>query len=146
MTPVEKYGKDHWSLLAYIECLCVDGTKGVGKIDMRKMRCNEQIHPLLVGNSNVKWREDYCTRLAGFFDYEHRNDIGKCFAEGFLLKGHDDWCCLEDLHDAGIIEIITLENGFVKMTEFGCDVAAKLRRFKALGKGNYADFKLTATS
>lgn len=28
-TPVEQFGKDHWSMLAYVETLCVDGSKPV---------------------------------------------------------------------------------------------------------------------
>ena len=36
-TPVQKFGKDHWSMFAYIETLCVDGVSGVGTIHSNRV-------------------------------------------------------------------------------------------------------------
>ena len=115
---VTKWGKDHWSLLAYVETACVDEQ---GKLDRRRMRCNENRHPLM---TNMRWNPDYCTRLK----------------EG-KIEGHDDWDCLEDLEVAGFIEIISLINGFVRMTELGMRVATQIRSHK-VGGGHFATFVL----
>lgn len=32
------FGKDHWSLLAYVETCCVDGQDGIGTLDRRRLR------------------------------------------------------------------------------------------------------------
>lgn len=139
---VEKFGKDHWSLLAYVESCCVDGSDGIGRLDRTRMRCNEALHPMLVGTLRVPsfgWSQSYGTRLAGYFQFDHYQDVKKAIEAGFLLPEHDDWDCLEDLEGAGFVEIISLVNGRAKMTQFGQNVAGALRSFKAQG-GKFADF------
>jgi len=135
---IEDFGKDHWSLLAYIECICVDGKKGVGEIDFAKMRINRQSEshcPLPVGaRSHVgAWEEDYGTRLDGYWKENDTTDKTR------RLPQHDDWDCLEDLEEAGLVEILSTINGFVKMTDGGMMIAAFLRKHKADG-GNFAGF------
>ena len=143
-TPVEQFGKDHWSMLAYVEQCCVDGRDGLGTIDRRRVRCNQNTNPMLaaVYSSDTAWKLQYSTRLAGFFDFEGRNDPEKAIAAGLQLRDHDDWNCLEDLEAAGYVEVLSLVNGVVKMTEKGCGVAAKIRAHKA-GGGQFASFYLT---
>lgn len=140
-TPVQTFGKDHWSLLAYVECLCVDGTKGIGQIDRRRVRCNENTHPLLNSNVTGTWKNEYSTRLAGFFDFEHRADPQKASDAGLQILGHDDWDCLDDLEAAGFVEILTLANAAVRMTKAGNKVAGELRTHKANG-GQFAQFRV----
>lgn len=77
------FGKDHWSLLAYVETCCVDGQDGIGTLDRRRLRCNENNHPLLKGAySPTGWQPSYSTRLAGFFDFADRSDTPKAVAAG----------------------------------------------------------------
>ena len=140
-TPVAKFGKDHWSLLAYVECCCVDGKNGIGVLDRRRVRGNEKTHPLLAANATVTWKDEYSTRLAGFFDFADRSDPNKAQDAGLQILGHDDWDCLDDLEAAGFVEILTLANSAVKMTEEGCKVAGLLRTHKANG-GQFAGFTL----
>lgn len=142
-TPVAKYGKDHWSLLAYVENCCVNGQEGIGEIDRRRVRCNPNTRPMLAGVQNPQWKLNYSTRLADLFDFEDRTDPEKAIAAGLQLRDHDDWDCLEDLEAAGYVEVLSLVNGFVKMTENGCGVTAKLRAHKAAG-GQFAGFRLAA--
>lgn len=141
-----KFGKDHWSMLAYIETCCVDGRDGVGTLDKRRVRCNEHNHPLNKGiyNSDAAWKPSYSTRLSGFFDFPERGDTDKAVAAGFQLQGHDDWDCLDDLDAAGYVEVISMSNGFVRMTISGCKVAALLREHKANG-GMFAGFRIPAS-
>ena len=146
-TPVEKFGKDHWSLMAYVEHCCVNGRDGIGEIDRRRVRCNPNTNHMLAGvySNDTQWRLNHSTRLFGFFDFDGRSEPEKAIAAGLQLRDHDDWDCLDDLEAAGYVEVLSLVNGFVKMTEKGCNVAAKLRAHKAYG-GQFAGFRLEAES
>lgn len=139
-TPVSKFGKDHWSLLAYVESRCVDGDAGVGTLVCAHLRGNSHTHPLL---ANTAWKPGFSTRLKGFFEYEQRSDVAKAIEAGFMLEGHDDWDCLDDLAAAGYVEILSLANGRVRMTEAGLEMAAQVRQHKARG-GQFAGFSPAA--
>ena len=143
-TPVEQFGKDHWSMLAYVETLCVDGKNGLGVIDGRRVRCNPERHPGLE-SSPGGWQDRYSTKLAGFFEFEDRNDPAAAAGAGVMLLGHDDWDCLEDLEAAGFVQVLTLTSGGVKMTDEGNRVASLIRSHKASG-GHFAGFRLPARS
>jgi len=131
---VSDFGKDHWSLLAHIETLCVDArVKGVGEIDKRRVRCNMSRHPLLNVNG-FKWNPDWGTRLANYWKKDGSTNYRR------IIPKHDDWDCLDDLEAAKLVEILSIINGFVKMTEKGLRVSAELRAFKATG-GVFADFR-----
>lgn len=61
---------------------------------------------------------------------------------GVTLPGpdYDEWDCLNDMEEAGlIVDVGTGINPAYRMTEKGCDVAARLRKHKAMG-GQYAEF------
>ena len=136
---IEKFGRDHWSLLAYIETICVDALDQWGQIDRNKLRVNIQTHPLLAGHRQAMaihalekppYGYKYGTRLKGHTE-EKPN----------VIKEHDDWDCLEDLDKAGLVEFLTLTSGGVRMTDNGLVIAAHLRAHKARG-GQYATFDL----
>lgn len=139
-TPVSKFGKDHWSMLAYVETLCVDRKSGVGTIDPRKARCNEGSHPAK-SFSPVAWKQSFSTRLLGYFYFQERADVDKAVGAGLQILGHDDWDCLDDLESAGFVEITSVANSFVRMTPDGLIASAKLREHKANG-GMFAGFVL----
>ena len=120
--PVEKFGKDHWSVLAYLECCAVDNK---GRLDVRRMRCDADRHPGLVNGLLDSVQQKYPTILA----------------EGEELIDHDDWDCVDDLEAAGFVEQLgTGINPVVKMTELGLKVIAAIRAHKA-GGGNFALFR-----
>lgn len=123
-------------MLAYVETRCVDGQDGVGTLVRAHIRGNANTHPLL---ANTAWKPSFGTRLKGFFEYEHRSDPAKAIAAGFMLDGHDDWDCLDDLEAAGFVDVVSLSNGKVRMTEAGLQMAGQLRRHKAKG-GQFAGF------
>lgn len=133
-TLLTKWGKDHWSLLAYIETLCVDGQEGVGKIDHARMRANPKTHPLLVRVPicplpTKDGAYEYPTRLKGY-----EKDKSKCLPE------HDDWDCFDDLERNGLVELVgTLMNPLVKITKIGLAYTAELREHKANG-GCFTNF------
>lgn len=135
---IDRFSKDHWSLLAYVEHECINGQKGIGKLNRSKLRGNHNKHPLLAVND--LWKDSYSTRLSGFFEYPFNNDLEKSCATGFQILGHDDWDCLDDFFDNGLIDIISSVNCFVKLTDKGIDCCSHLNDHKAKG-GYFSNFK-----
>lgn len=127
--PVEHFGRDHWTTLAYLETCCVD-YEGVPQRE--KMRCDPDRHPMLAcfehavlyaGNGGTK---KYPTRL--------RNGVD--------LHDHDDWDCALDLEVAGLLERAgTGANPVFRMTDEGYRVCAAIRRHRAEG-GSIACFSI----
>jgi hypothetical protein len=131
------FGKEHWSLLGYVETLCVDSiNNGVGTIDYTRMRVNEKTHAPLARNfalNRTKWKSEYGTRLRGFWNKdESTNDDRR-------IDKHDDVDCLDDLEAEGLIEVISLVNGFIKLTDKGRKIAGMLRAHKSKG-GYFSNF------
>jgi hypothetical protein len=130
--PMDRWGKDHWSTLAYFETLVVDHK---GMISNARMRCNARLH------RNFAWmtpfsphtaESEYPTRLKG----------------GIEQPGHDDWSCLEDMIAAGLVNgyfrqlsEATFGNSqaYVELTAAGRALANELRAHKSSG-GTYATF------
>jgi len=136
--PVEKWGKDHWSTFAYLETVTVDKGNIVGN---RQMRTNPRLHRELVGispASGLPIDGSYPTRLKG----------------GEQAENHDDWSCIEDMVNAGIVvasfrvkdgrTLIGNSECRVRLTSEGEVIAHQLRDFKRNG-GNFADFQPTNT-
>ena len=113
---MSRWGKDHWSMLGYVTT-CFDG-----EVKRDVLRCNTKTHPLLRGR-HTRWEPIYGTRL-----------------RDKQLPQHDDWDCLDDLEAAGLVEIISLVNGFIRLTKAGSDMAYALREHKRRG-GGFASFE-----
>lgn len=138
--PMEQWGHDHWSTLAYLESRAVDHA---GFIDNRHMRTDPRLHSSLIGlmpigNVRVALNKDgktYPTRLKGGKD----------------LDRHDDWSCLEDMSAAGLVKIQFRQTNTniagnsqarIKLTHLGWKVSAALREHRANG-GHWRDFEYT---
>lgn len=120
--PVEKFGRDHWSTMLYVETRVVDHG---GQPDFRHMRCDPRRHPQF---AHIPWQKDIPTRLAG---NKHR-------------PKHDDWDCVEDLIAAGLLEWNgTGMHPVFALTDEGWRVVSLLRRARAEG-GSASTFKYTA--
>lgn len=131
--PIEDFGKDHWSLLAYIKTRCVD-YKGV--LDIKHMRTK---NPALASTASIfgpqQWKPEYGTRLSGYFNKDGSKNPDR------QILDHDDHDCQEDLEEAGLIENIgTGLHPAVKMTKLGLKIAAEIDAHKASG-GVFAYFK-----
>jgi len=133
--PIEKWGRDHWSLVAYLDCRCADNN---GTINGAHLRHHPK-RPARIGSdmagraTSRNWKPEYDTRIAGFYDPSK--------TEPRQLADHDDIDCLEDIEKAGIIE----NHGsglfpLIKFTEMGHVVANHLREHKRDG-GNFATFE-----
>jgi len=133
--PVERWGKDHWSTLAFIEVLCVDYKGLLSDKHRRSLRCNPKTHPASgYWLGKPRWEKSYGTRLKGFY-----TDNGKPRPQ-LQLQSHDDWDCIEDMEAAGVLENNgSAINPMFKLTEQGLRYCAALRRFKANG-GTFAKF------
>ena len=124
--PMSKWGKDHWSTLAYLETLAVD-YKGWAIPVNAMMRTNEIRHPHLLGNTG------FSSDALNGGGYPTRLKEGE-------VKGHDDWDCVDDAIEEGLVEDVgTGLNRAYKFTKLGKEVMAKLRQFKMDG-GNFGDF------
>jgi len=107
--PIEKWGQDHWSTLAYLESVCTDCD---GLIDPLKMRCNPDVHPDLAHGGSGK--------------------SSTYLANGEKLDNHDDWSCCEDFLHYGLIEWKDEEEGIIFLTISGAALAFMLRRARQL--------------
>jgi hypothetical protein len=133
MINIIDFGKDHWSLFAYVETRCVD-YKGI--LDKKHLRIKNEIDKS--GSdyyfSQAEWKPEYGTRLFGYFKEDGTKDKYR------QLENHDDLDCLEDLEDAGLIENIgTGLHPAVKLRKLGIAVASQLREHKTNG-GMFATF------
>jgi hypothetical protein len=128
--PIEQWGKDHWAMFSFVETECVDNH---GRLNGDHMRINYARHPghppKRRFSGDTDWNPAHGTRLKDYFEDKKK-----------ILPEHDDMYCLEDFEAAGLIEIISMINGYVKLTKRGLKVANKLRNFKANG-GQFADFE-----
>lgn len=128
-----RWGKDHWSTLAYLETRTVDHR---GIIKNANMRCNARRHrPFAnIAGGHLMDGASYPTRL---------NDGD--------LPNHDDWDCAQDIAAAGYIRLwwtepIEHESAFgyaqarVEFTGEGLYVAHALRAHLAAGH-NTASFR-----
>ena len=128
---MDRWGRDHWSTLAFIETLCVDYGGRLDNQRRRSLRCNPATHPGhgYSADGEVQWRPEYGTRLKGYFENKK-----------LQLPCHDDFDCAEDCEVAGLlINLGTGINPVWKLTPRGLELTAKLRAHKANG-GSFASF------
>jgi hypothetical protein len=151
--PIADWGKDHWSLLGYLMTRAADfkvptpiGLSGGGvfSVDRKHLRANEKTHPLLVASDPMggcrsaggPWGPENGTRLRGYWKDDNSKD------ESRKLATHDDWDCIDDLEADGLIETISLVNGYIRMTKRGASLGSRLMKHKAQG-GHFATFDVT---
>lgn len=152
---MKDWGKDHWSLLGYVESCCADpgsdkliplkvGAEGLrecqcAQLNLVRMRINERRHPeykarIRGGGPKFGWESSWGTRLIRYFDSDKPEHKAK-----HLIPSHDDWDCLEDFAREKLLEIISGANVIVRPTKTGFRLMNKLRDFKAQG-GSFCDF------
>lgn len=127
--PIDKFGKDHWSLLAYIGTVVIDRS---GIMEGPKLRTNKRPGIEKHFTAEAKWRPEWGTRLKGYF--KNTNDKTLC------LSDHDDIDCCEDMEAEGLITLGTMVSCFVQLTEKGREFLHALYRYKEDG-GSFANFE-----
>lgn len=136
--PMNLWGKDHWTTLAYIETVMVDcGGFQIGR-DAR-MKSNRRHFRVMAEQCPKPKRVGANPGLAIVMQNEHSTKLN----DGSTIYGHDDWCCIQDMAEAGLLTLHQheIEPGVViHFSELGREVANKLREHKASG-GNFAAFR-----
>lgn len=134
--PMSRWGKDHWSTFAYIETCCVDhpvtdyDVENAGQLQAPRMRTDRFRH----GSINTTGRT-YGDTMAAESVERHPTRLN----DDDLLEDHDDWDCLLDMAVEGLVEIVLLCRGWVRLTDYGHIVAHALRSHRAEG-GNFHEF------
>lgn len=125
---IYQFGKDHWSLFAYVEFRVMNHQ---GRLDLVHLRIkNPALQQNRMGISS-EWKPEYGTRLFGYFEKKNSK---------LLLTDHDDFDCLDDLEEAGLIESFgTGINPAYKLTKKGVSVMGALTLHKQEDK-NFCDF------
>lgn len=131
---VSDFGKDHWSLLAYVEYRCMNHN---GVLDLKHLRI---MNPVLRTQSSSlmekDWQPEYGTRLHGYWNADGTTN------KELLIDDHDDYDCLDDLENAGFIKIIgSALNPACELTIKGAKVCALLTLHKQKGE-HFASFVL----
>lgn len=135
--PIERWGKDHWSTLAYVETCAVDHlvTPNICELDRRRMRCNPFTHPYVAHLPH--WDPNNGTRLRGFKSFAETPDL--------LIGSHDDWDCIVDMEHEDLLLICSAVNCLISLTDQGRDIANQLREHKSKG-GTFSNFEPILTS
>lgn len=124
----EQWGKDHHSLIAYLETCSTDRR---GKIDLTKLRINVRRAARLRYESSSVWRQIRGGSSA--WNPEH----GTVLKNGEVLPQHCDCACLFDLAREGLIEVHDWDQ--VLLLPAGRRMAERIREHKANGE-NYQSF------
>ncbi len=120
-TSESKFGKDHWSCLAFLETQIIDRNF---PIDIRRLRVNETKRPFRNG-SPFGWNDSYSTKIKG----------------GHQIFGHDDIDVIDDLEDLGYIKNNgTHINIYPSLTKKGHRILSELREHKCNG-GSFSNFE-----
>lgn len=133
--PLELWGVDHWSTLAYIETVIIDhgGFPIVYNARMRHGRRNFRVMQ--------EGREYFQKKTNGIpMDSEH----GSRLSDGRIALGHDDWHCIQDFAEVGLLSVgpdeIDVGCEPFKLSQIGRELCNQLREHKSNG-GTFKTFK-----
>ena len=131
--PMDKWHKDHWSTLAYINAVIVD--HGYFEIGLDgQMRTKQYNFCYLLEKNSKPKRTKLYTGVA------MSADGGTRIKDNIFIRGHDDWDCVSDFLVAGLFNEQSVEPGVkLHLSDFGSTVCASLRKHKANG-GTFATF------
>ena|SRR3990167_7037325 len=121
---IEQFGKDHWSLLAYIQTRIMDYR---GSLDPYHLRDKKR----------EGWTPGYGTRLFGYWNKDETTN------KDLLILNHDDYDCLDDLEKAGLVK--NINTGLFPICELtlnGIEILSLLSLHKQKGK-NFFEFVYT---
>lgn len=94
---VDEFGKDHYSLLMYVEGRTVDHH---GVLEHDHLRCSSKRHPLLLNAGSLAYRLGGMNDAANYPTILRRVD-----GEKRVRENHDDYDCLDDLVRAGWLTV-----------------------------------------
>lgn len=131
MVRAEFWSKDHWSVLAYVETVCVAcGGFEVG-LDGR-MRTNTQNHRVMLKQKPYPLRPGQKIPSV-IMDAKHGTHLNN----GQIIEDHDDWACIQDLIPLGVFTVSVthalLIGETLKLSKKGQALVADICRHKAQG-------------
>jgi len=140
LIPEEKFGRDHWSMLAYLETVAVDCAGFQVGLDayMRHTRRHHRVMPQEC--PQPKRAKKVLAQFVLTMQPEH----GTRLKDGTVLGDHDDFDCLQDLYAAGYFLATTdgVQPGVVlHLSAKGQRVASLLRAHKSAG-GAFRNFEM----
>lgn len=127
--PMERWGKDHFTTLLYLETRAVDYRGEVAPEKMRTSRRNWRLAGRVHRSVNIMGKDEYPTRL------RPTQSERATFDSVDLLGGHDDWECMFDMAEAGLLtfEVADERRSYplkvtVKMTDKGREECKEARK------------------
>jgi hypothetical protein len=145
--PIDLFGKDHWSTLAYAETCLVD--RGGFQVGFDARMRQGRAHFRVMARDCPRPKHNRGGPNMGMVMAPEHSTILK---DGSVVQGHDDWHCVQDLVNAGLMgakvpntdTILPLTDAVepgmgMGLTPLGQRVIGQLRAWKAFG-GGFGDF------
>jgi hypothetical protein len=134
--PMNLWGRDHWSTLAYIETKLVNHGETVVEFDPRMRQKRRHFRLLL--QALPGHRKPGAIVQGQAMEAQH----GSRLSDGSYLPWHDDWDCVTDMIEEGLFENDGGDGELIgyplKLTELGYAATAAIRKHKAEG-GNFSN-------
>lgn len=140
LVSMSRWGKDHWSTLAYIETVMVN-CEGFQVGSDPRMKANRRNFRVLAQECPNPRR---ATRSAPSLAMVMRPEHATRLRDGTVMPNHDDWECLQDFAAEGLFAgAAQVEpKKTLQFSARGLALAADLRAYKAQG-GQFANFEPT---
>ncbi|KWU17954.1 hypothetical protein [Burkholderia cenocepacia] len=134
--PASHWGKDHWSTLAYIDTVMTD-VAGFQVGSDARMRSNRRNFRVMTAECPRPRRATHRSAEV-VMDLEH----GSRLRDGFVVKNHDDWGCVQDMAEAGLFTVGPADvqpKETLHLSRKGQHWVAELRKHKQAG-GSFSEF------
>lgn len=138
--PINLWGRDHWSTMGYLDTVIVNKGYTQMRLDPRMRAGRRNYRVLWEASRSLPQDWQYGFSNAVVMD----NKYGSRLNDGTYAVGHDDWHCVQDFANEGLltVDVGALEPE-VKFTwsEKGQQVVNQLLNHKR-GGGSFSDFVL----
>lgn len=147
VVPMRLWGKDHWSMLGYVEAEMVESGMFQVGFDARIRQNRRNVRVMAQECPRPKRAKPTSLGQYGGWDEKYRTRLN----DGSEAANHDDWCCVQDMAAEGLFASthktprpIAQEDVEPKvklrLSEKGQRLAAALRQHKATG-GQFGNFR-----
>lgn len=122
--PMNKWGRDHWSTLAFVATVMADRGQFVMTGDAR-MRSNRKNFQAMPSTNGIVMRKEHGSRLS----------------DGSSVEDHDDWCCIQDFAAEGLLTVEEIDVGErFRFSNKGQALVTSLLTHKMKG-GTFSNYK-----
>ena len=127
---MSRWSSDHWMLLRYLADRAGKAPKGgPATIEYARLRINRQNHLVQFlaisewGLGEKQWSRPDSTRLDAHDEAMLTGDPDKIEEAMSQVPYHDDFDCIEEMEDEGLLEIISTARGEFTLTSSGARIA-----------------------